>query len=98
MRMLLKVSPRGDSANRAVVEGAFGRVLQQFMERFHPEAMYFTTEAGERSVLLFFDLKSESDMVSAAEPFWNELHAKVDWSPVMTGEDVQKGLAAFVGS
>jgi hypothetical protein len=98
MRMLLKVSPRGDSANEAVVDGTFARVFQRFTERFHPEAVYFTTENGERTVLLFFDLESESDMVSAAEPFWNELHAKVDWAPVMTGEDVQKGLTAFTSS
>jgi len=96
--MLLKVSPHGDSANAAVVDGTLARVFQRFTERFHPEAAYFTTEAGERAVFLIFDLKSEADMVAAAEPFWNELHAKVDWSPVMTAEDVQKGLTAFTGN
>ncbi|MGE5242852.1 MAG: hypothetical protein ACM3SQ_01310 [Betaproteobacteria bacterium] len=95
MRMLLKASPHGDAGNKAVLDGTFGRVLGQFMERFHPEAVYFTTENGERTALLIFDLKSEADMVAAAEPFWNELHATVDWAPVMTAEDVQKGLAAL---
>jgi hypothetical protein len=95
MRMLLKVRPRGDAGNKTIVDGTFGRVLGQFMERFHPEATYFTTEDGERTALFFFDLKSEADMVPAAEPFWNELHATVDWSPAMTPEDVQKGLASY---
>lgn len=95
MRMLLKVSPGGDAGNTAIVDGTLERVLRRFTERFHPEAAYFTTEAGERTFLLFFDLESESDMVLAAEPFWNELHARVDWAPVMTGDDVQKGLAAL---
>ena len=95
MRMLLKASPRGDAGNKAILDGTFGRVLGQFMERFHPEAVYFTTEDGERTALLIFDLKSEADMVAAAEPFWNELHATVNWSPAMTAEDVQKGLAAL---
>jgi hypothetical protein len=95
MRMLLKVRPQGVEGNKAVVDGTFARVLQRFTERFHPESAYFTTEGGERTALLFFDLKAESDMVLAAEPFWNEMYATVDWSPVMTGEDVQKGLAAF---
>lgn len=95
MRMLLKVRPRGEAGNEAVTDGTFARVLNQFTERFHPEAAYFTTEAGERTALLFFDLSSEPDMVRAAEPFWNELHATVDWSPAMTGEDVQKGLATL---
>lgn len=95
MRMLLKASPRGEAGNRAVADGTFGRVIGRFMERFHPEAAYFTTEHGERTAFLIFDLKSESEMVAAAEPFWNELHATVDWVPVMTAEDVQKGLAAL---
>jgi hypothetical protein len=95
MRMLLKVRPQGDQGNKAIVDGTFGRVLGRFMERFHPEATYFTTENGERTALLIFDLKSESEMVTAAEPFWNEMHATVDWSPVMNAEDVQKGLAAL---
>lgn len=95
MRMLLKVSPRGDAANTAITNGTLEKVLQRFMERFQPEAAYFTTENGERTFLFFFDLAAESDMVLAAEPFWNELHATVDWAPVMSGEDVQKGLAAF---
>jgi hypothetical protein len=93
--MLLKVRPRGDAGNKAVVDGTFARVLGQFGERFHPEATYFTTENGERTALLIFDLKTEADMVAAAEPFWNEMHATVDWSPVMATDDVQKGLAAF---
>jgi hypothetical protein len=95
MRMLLKVRPQGELGNKAILDGTFGRLLGQFGERFHPEAMYFTTEHGERTALLIFNLKTESEMVAAAEPFWNELHATVDWAPVMTAEDVQKGLAAL---
>jgi hypothetical protein len=97
MRMLMKVSPRGEAGNKAIVDGTFGRVLERFAKKFQPEAMYFTTEHGERMALLIFDLKSESDMVAAAEPFWIELHATVDWSPVMTAADVQKGLAGLAG-
>ncbi len=95
MRMLLKVRPRGDAGNKAIRDGTFGRVLGRFAERFRPEASYFTTENGERTALLIFDLKVESDMVAAAEPFWNEMHATVDWAPVMTADDVQKGLGAL---
>ena len=93
MRMLIKVRPKGELGNKAIVDGTFGRILGQFAERFRPEAMYFTTEGGERTALLIIDLKAESDMVAAAEPFWNEMHATVDWSPVMTADDVRKGLA-----
>lgn len=95
MRMLLKVRPRGEAGNKAIVDGTFDRVLSQFAGRFHPEATYFTTENGERTALFILDLKTEADMVVASEPFFNELHATVDWSPVMTPADVQKGLASL---
>jgi hypothetical protein len=95
MRMLLKVRPRGEAGNKAIVDGTFDRVLSQFVGRFHPEATYFTTENGERTALIILDLKTESDIVVASEPFFNELHATVDWSPVMTPADVQKGLASL---
>ena len=95
MRMLLKVSPQGELGNKAILDGTFGRVFGQFAERFHPEATYFVTENGQRTAMIFFDLKAESDMVAAAEPFWNELHGTVDWCPAMTPDDVQKGLTAL---
>ena len=95
MRMLLKVSPQGAAGNKAITDGTFGRVLEKFAARFHPESMFFTTQNGERTAFLIFDMKTESDMVVAAEPMWNELHAKVDWAPVMLADDVQKGLAAL---
>jgi hypothetical protein len=95
MRMMMRVSPQGAAGNKAITDGTFGKVLGAFAERFKPEAMYFTTDRGQRTAYLIFNLEHESDMVAAAEPFWNEMHGTVDWSPVMVAEDVQKGLAAL---
>jgi hypothetical protein len=93
--MLLKVSPKGELGNRAIVDGTFERVFGKFAERFRPESAYFTAEDGERTALIFFDLKDISDMVAVAEPLWNELHATVHYAPAMNIEEIQKGLKAF---
>jgi hypothetical protein len=39
-----------------------------------------------------FDLPDSSDIVPFAEPFFQELNANVQISPVMDGEDLQNGL------
>lgn len=95
MRMLLKVSPRGEVGNKAVADGTMGRVLGQFMEKHKPEAAYFTVEHGERMAYMVFDLKDVAHLPAIMEPFWNDMGATVDYHPVMNGEDLQRGLAAL---
>ena len=41
------------------------------------------------------DILLETSMPGLAEPFFLELGAKVDFQPVMNGEDLRKGLAAI---
>lgn len=93
MRMMLKIQMPVEAANAAIGEGRLGKVLAATMERFKPEAAYFTTVDGDRGGFIVLDLAHPSDIPSLCEPFFNELHAKVELMPVMTPEDVQAGLA-----
>lgn len=58
-----------------------------------PEAMYFTTFDGRRTAFVIFDLSDPSDMPPFAEPFFMDLEADVEMSPVMSGADLEKGLS-----
>jgi hypothetical protein len=93
MRMMLKIQMPVEAANAAIEEGRLGKVLSATLERLKPEAAYFTTIDGDRAGFIVFDLQHPSDIPSICEPFFRELHAKVELSPVMTPEDVQTGLA-----
>jgi hypothetical protein len=42
--------------------------------------------------LIFFDLHEPSDIPAIAEPFFQTVGASIEFLPVMTPEDVQKGL------
>ena len=92
MRMLLKMQMDVEAGNRAIQDGSFGQMLERVMGQIKPEAAYFTAIDGRRTGLIFFDLQEPSDIPAIAEPFFMTVGASVELLPVMTPEDVQKGL------
>lgn len=93
MRCMLKIQMDTEAGNKAIVDGTLPKLMQQIMDRTKPEASYFTTEYGDRTAFLFMDLADPSDMPMIAEPAFSHLHARVSWTPVMSLDDLQKGLA-----
>ena len=94
MRMLLKMQMDVEAGNRAIKDGSFGEMLNSVMGQIKPEAAYFTAIDGKRTGLIFFDLQEPSQIPSIAEPFFHGVNASIELMPVMTPEDVQKGLEA----
>ena len=92
MRMLMKVQMEVEAANRAISDGSWEQVIGRAMEELRPEAAYFTAQEGKRTGFIVFDLKDPSDIPSIAEPFFMSVNASIDISPVMTVDDVRKGL------
>jgi hypothetical protein len=90
--MLLKVSLPTEASNKAFREGNALKTINNFVEHNKPEAMYFTTENGLRTMLLVFDLKDPSMMPSAAEPFFSTFNANVTWTPLMNLDELRAGL------
>ena len=93
MRMMLKVTIPVEAGNKAVKDGSLARAMQGTTERLKPEAAYFLADGGSRSALFFFNMQDSSQIPSMAEPLFMGLHASVVLSPVMNGDDLQKGLA-----
>jgi hypothetical protein len=92
MRMLMRVQMEVAAANRAIADGSWEQVMGDAMEQLRPEAVYFTAQDGKRTGFIVFDLADPSDMPSIAEPFFMSVNAAIDISPVMTVDDVRKGL------
>jgi hypothetical protein len=90
--MMMKVSIPVDAGNKGVKEGTLPKTVMGFVEQAKPEACYFTTESGKRTAYLFFDLKDSTMMPTIAEPFFMNLGAGVDWTPVMNLEEMQVGV------
>jgi hypothetical protein len=93
MRVMAKVEVPVESGNQGIRSGALPRLIQQFADRWKPEAMYFTTFDGQRTAFLVFDMPDSSGIPTFAEPFFAELNANVLIAPAMTGDDLQRGLS-----
>src|SRR5512139_1851936 len=92
MRMLLKVSMSVVQANEAAKSGALQRTIQSAMEALKPEAAYFYPEDGKRTALMVFDMKGSWQLPAMVEPLFQNLGASVHVTPVMNGEDLQRGF------
>jgi len=97
MRMMIKFSFPVKEGNELVSSGKINKVFQSLLEDLKPEAAYFFPENGRRAGLLVVNMTDSSDLAKMAEPFWFGLHADVSMTPVMNGEDLQKGLSGIGG-
>ena len=92
MRTLVKVTVPIEAGNRAIKDGRMQKVLAEASERLRPEAAYFLADKGIRTALYVVDLKDPSDIPVIAEPFFTEFNAAVEFTPVMTADDLKKAL------
>jgi hypothetical protein len=93
MRMMLRFMLPVEKGNQAFDDGSLGKTLESIMSKFKPEAAYFGPSDGKRGGMMFFDLAEPSQIVEIAEPLFSKLNAEVEIVPVMTGDDLRKGIA-----
>ena len=92
MRMLLKISMPVEKGNEARKSGALQRTIQSTIESLKPEAAYFYPEDGKRTAIMVFDMKGSWQLPAMVEPLFQDLGASIHVTPVMNGEDLQRGF------
>jgi hypothetical protein len=95
MRTLLKITLDVAASNKAIMDGSLPKIVKMTMEKIKPEAAYFLTHEGFRSAFMVFDMKDPSEIPQIAEPFFIAMNARVEFTPVMNAEELQKGLEAW---
>jgi hypothetical protein len=93
LRTMMTVQIPVDAGNAAIADGRLSKVIGETLERWKPEAAYFTAVGGDRGGFLVFDLKDPSDIPAICEPFFTELSASIELTPVMTPDEVAEGIA-----
>ena len=92
MRTMLKISIPTVEGNKALKDGSMGKFIEHSLSELKPEAAYFTADKGQRTAYLFVDIKDSSEMPFYAERFFLAFNAAVEFVPVMTPEELRKGL------
>jgi hypothetical protein len=93
MRMMVKFHFPVDPGNDLIRSGKVGKVFEQLMKDLKPEAAYLYPEDGERGGIIVFDMQDATWVAGVVERFSFGLHAKVQLTPVMVPDDLQKALA-----
>ena len=96
MRVMLRVTIPVEYGNAAIKDGSLAKIIGGVIEKTKAEAAYFSTYQGKRSGYIFFEMNDSSEMPSIAEKLFEELHAEIDFQPVMNVNDLQKGLTAVM--
>jgi hypothetical protein len=95
--MMLRAVMDTEKANEARAAGTLPKVMEETLQRLKPEAAYFGPFKGRRACYIVFDMQDSSELPAISEPFFKEFGAEVEVHPVMTPEDLRKGLAAVGG-
>jgi len=92
MRMMMKVSIPVEAGNRGVKEGMLPKTVMGFVDSMKPETCFFTAEGGHRTAFFVFDLSDPTMIPSVAEPFFMNLNASIELSPVMNLAEMKAGV------
>ena len=96
MRMLLSAKVPHETFNAAVRDGSAGEKLKRILDATKPEVTYFTEQNGQRGAIMIVNLADPSQIPAFAEPWFLTFNADVEFSVVMTPEDLARaGLDAL---
>jgi len=93
MRVMVRFSFPVDAGNAAIRTGKVEKVFQQMTEDLKPEAAYFHAVDGDRGGFFIVNMHDSSEIADIAERLFFGLNAKIELAPVMTIDDLRKGLS-----
>jgi len=93
MRVMINSRFPSDAGNEGNRSGKLQKVFQQLAEDLKPEAGYFFPEGGERAGFFVVDMQESSQVAEIAERFFYGVNAKIEMTPVMNADDLQKALS-----
>ena len=93
MRLMLTFTIPVERGNAAAKDATLGKAIGDLVQATKAETTYCTLIDGQRGGFLIFDATDPAILPRALEPFFAALDAAVDIVPVLTLDDLKRGLA-----
>lgn len=92
MKFIIRASVPTEAGNKMVKDPNFIKNVEDYMKKSKAETAYFFEAHGNRTIVFIVDMQSADQIPALAEPLFQEWGANVEFHPVMTLEDLKKGV------
>ena len=92
MRFLIRATIPTEDGNKMVQDPNFLTKLEEYINKVKAEAAYFFEANGSRIASFIVDVQSADQIPVLGEPLFIKMGAHVEFHPVMSLEDLKKGI------
>jgi hypothetical protein len=96
MRFLIHAKIPTEDGNKMVQDPNFLGKLEKYINKVKAEATYFFEEGGNRVAAFIVDIQSTDKIPILIEPLFSGMGAQVELHPVMSLDDLKKGIPQAV--
>lgn len=96
MRFLIRAKIPTEDGNKMVQDPNFLIKLEKYINKVKAEATYFFEADGNRVAAFIVDVQSADQIPVLMEPLFSGMGANVELHPVMSFEDLKKGIPQAV--
>jgi hypothetical protein len=93
MRLMLTFTIPVERGNAAAQDGTLGKAIEDLIKTTNAEAAYFTLIDGQRGGAIVFDATDPAILPRIVEPMFAALDAAIEAVPVLSLDDLKRGLA-----
>ena len=92
MRFLIHARIPTEDGNKMVQDPNFLRKIETYINKVKAEATYFFEADGNRVAAFIVDIQNADQIPVLAEPLFSGMGAHVEFHPVMSLDDLKKGM------
>jgi hypothetical protein len=96
MRFLIHARIPTEDGNKMIQDPNFLKKLETYINKVKAEATYFFEANGNRIAAFMVDIQSTDQIPVLAEPLFSGMGAHVEFHPVMSLDDLKKGIPQAV--
>jgi hypothetical protein len=96
MRFLIRANIPTEDGNKMVQDPNFLEKLEKYINKIKAEATYFFNADGKRVAVFIVDIHGADQIPVLAEPLFSGMGAHVEFYPVMSLDDLKKGIPQAV--